>query len=49
MVQHIDLIPEMKGEEEMVVEVKIKMEVAMVMEINYYYLSFHFFLLIYLV
>ena len=35
MVEHIDLIQEMKGEEEVVVEVKMKMEVAMVVEINY--------------
>ena len=34
MVEHIDLIQEMKGEEA-VVEVKMKMEVAMVVEINY--------------
>ena len=49
MVEHIDLIQEMKGEEEVVVEVKMKMEVAMVVEINYCYLPLHFFFLIYLV
>ena len=48
-VKHIGLILEMMGEEEEVAEIKMKMEVAMVVETNYCYLPFHFFLLIYLV
>ena len=48
MVELIDLIQEIKGEEEAVVEVKMKMKVEMVVEINYCYLPFHFILLIYL-
>ena len=48
-VKHTGLILEMIGEEQAVAEGKMKKEVAMVVEIDYCYLPFHFFLLICLV